>query len=301
MFRTIVAGCDGVERGREAAAFAAALADATSARLLLVASFQEPPLPFPEPFREHAEQVDRAIRGTRDELAPNADVMTVEALSPAHALRHVARHEHADLIVVGSRHRRGILRIVETDHALQVLHSAPESVAVIPDGTVLKRRFERIVVGLDGSPESRSASDLAAGLARATGARLWLQVVVDDRRPTWARHAVPAGSAPWSASVEQQRSAAQALLDGTLAELSDVDAEGAVSVGNPVLELTDAAKGSDLLVLGSRRWGPVSRLALGSTAEAVVRRGAGPVLVLPRTLNRPQARMADAAARATTR
>jgi nucleotide-binding universal stress UspA family protein len=297
MFRTIVAGSDGFDRGREAAAFASTLADATSARLVLVASFQEPPLPFPASFREHAAQVDRGIRGIRDELAPSAEVMTVEALSAAHALRHVARREHADLIVVGSRHRRGVVRVVETDHALQVLHSAPESVAVIPDGTVVKRRFERIVVGLDGSPEALAAVDMAAGLARTTGARLRLQVVVDDRRPAWARRAVT----PWSASVEELRGAADALLERTVAGLSDVDAEGAVTVGNPILELTDASKWSDLLVLGSRRWGPVARLALGSTAEAVVRRGAGPVLVLPRTLNRPQARVADPAEQATTR
>jgi nucleotide-binding universal stress UspA family protein len=162
------------------------MADATSARLLLVAAFQEPPLPFPEPFWEHAKRVDRAIRRVRDELAPNAETATVEALSPAHALRHTARREHADLIVVGSRHRRRVDRIVETDHALHVLNSAPESVAVVPDGTVLRPRLGQIVVGLDGSPEARVAVDLAADLARRTGARLWLHIVVDDRRPAWA-------------------------------------------------------------------------------------------------------------------
>ena len=72
-------------------------------------------------------------------------------------------------------------RLVGADHALQVLHSAPESVAVVPDGTTVRPELGRVAVGLDESPEARAAVDLAADLARATGARLWLHVVIDDR------------------------------------------------------------------------------------------------------------------------
>ena len=53
-------------------------------------------------------------------------------------------------------------------------------------------------------------------------------------------------------------------------------------VGHPAEELIRADEGLDLLVLGSRRWGPVRRLALGSTSERVIRDAACPVLVPPR-------------------
>ena len=296
MFHTIIAGCDGFDRGREAAAFAAKLSEATGASLLLVAAFTEPPLPFPEPFREQAAQVERAIRAVRDELAPNAQTATVAALSPGHALRHTARREHADLIVVGSRRHGGVDRLVGADHALQVLHSAPESVAVVPDGTTVGPELGRIAVGLDESPEARAAVDLAVDLARATGARLWLHVVIDDR-PT-ATYVQPFD---WPLRLEKRTTGGQDLLDRTLADLRDVDADGGVTTGSPVQVLADAATSTDLLILGSRRWGPVKRLALGSTAEAVVRRGAGPVLVLPRTSHQPQARVAGGTAGATAR
>jgi nucleotide-binding universal stress UspA family protein len=286
MFQTIIAGCDGFDRGREAAAFAARIADAADARLLLVAAYSEPPLPFPEPFREYASQVERAIRGVRDELAPRAETATVEALSPAHALRHTAAREHADLIVVGSRHPGPLDGLARPDHALQVLHSAPESVAVVPEGTKVPPRLARIVAGLDGSPESRAAVDLAAGLARVADARLWLQVVVDDR-PTASYIQPP----DWWDRLKEGTAAGEALLERTLAELRDVEVDGGVATGGPAEVLAAGAKGSDLLVLGSRRWGPVRRLALGSTAESVVRRGTGPVLVPPRTSHRPQARV----------
>ena len=37
-----------------------------------------------------------------------------------------------------------------------------------------------------------------------------------------------------------------------------------------------------MLVVGSRGWGPVRRLLLGSTSERLVREAVGPVLVVPR-------------------
>ena len=177
-----------------------------------------------------------------------------------------------------------------------MLHSAPESVAVVPEGTQVPPRLERIVAGLDGSPEARAAVDLAAGLARVAGARLRLQVVVDDR-PTATSIQPP----DWWHRLEQGKAAGEALLEHTLADVRDVDVDGGVAAGSPAQVLADSAECSDLLVLGSRRWGPVRRLALGSTAESVVRRGAGPVLVLPRTSRRPQARVDCAAPRATAR
>jgi nucleotide-binding universal stress UspA family protein len=38
----------------------------------------------------------------------------------------------------------------------------------------------------------------------------------------------------------------------------------------------------DLLVIGSRRWGPLARLLLGSTGEALARDAGCPLLVAPR-------------------
>ena len=53
-----------------------------------------------------------------------------------------------------------------------------------------------------------------------------------------------------------------------------------------------AAAGADLLVIGSRRWGPLSRLVVGSTGEELVRESPCSLLLVPRPpsrrpLNRP--------------
>jgi nucleotide-binding universal stress UspA family protein len=133
MYRTIIAGCNGRERGRGAVSLAHAIASATGARLVLVGVHHHPPLPFPGSYASQREELEHELRAIRDELAPEALIRLEGDLSPAHALRRVANAEAADLLVVGSRHRRRLQRIVEGDQAMQVLHGAPCAVAVAPD------------------------------------------------------------------------------------------------------------------------------------------------------------------------
>jgi nucleotide-binding universal stress UspA family protein len=53
--------------------------------------------------------------------------------------------------------------------------------------------------------------------------------------------------------------------------------------GDPVRKLIeDAGTGVDLLVLGSRGFGPVMRLLVGSVSSRVIREAPCPVLVVPR-------------------
>jgi nucleotide-binding universal stress UspA family protein len=262
MFRTIVAGSNGRERGRGAVALAHAISVATGARLLLVGVRHNPPLPFPSTYADQREGLEKDLRAVRDELAPEAIVQVRTAMSPAHALRHVARYEGADLLVVGSRHRRRRQQVVESDHAMQVLHGARCAVAVAPDPLAPVAELRRIGVGIDATAESAVAFETACELARATGAHLVLLAVVDDTLP---------------------EPAARELLAQRRAGCADVAVESALRTGDTAAELIRASEELDLLVLGSRRWGPVRRLALGSTSERVIRRAACPVLVPPRT------------------
>jgi nucleotide-binding universal stress UspA family protein len=284
MLRTIVVGCNGRERGRGAVSLAHAIATATGARLLLVGVHHNPPLPFPTTYAEQLGGLERDLRAVRDELAPEALIQIHADVSPAHALRHVARYEHADLLVVGSRHRRRLQHIVESDHAMQVLHGARCAVAVAPDPLAPRPELRRIGVGIDATEESAVALDMACYLARATGARLSLIAVADDRAPTWSADAISAAYGESVQAVLDSRvEAARTLLAERRAHCSGIVVEGDVVVGRPWGELILASEDLDLLVLGSRRWGPVKRLALGSTAERVIRHAACPVLVPPRT------------------
>jgi nucleotide-binding universal stress UspA family protein len=283
MFRTILAGCNGFERGRGAVSLAHAIASATGARLVLLGVHHNPPLPFPDTYAEQHAALERALRAVRDELAPQAIVRVHADLSPARALRHVAEAEHADLIVVGSRHRRRLQHILEGDRAMQVLHGAACAVAIAPDPLAPHPELQKIGIGIDATPESERALALARDLAERTGAHLWLHAVVDDSLSSWDGVA-PMGGAPdvYETIIASRVSMARDLLAERLEACRGLPADGTVVVGSPTGELVLASEGLDLLVLGSRRWGPVRRLALGSTSERVIRHTACPVLVPPR-------------------
>jgi nucleotide-binding universal stress UspA family protein len=298
MFRTIVVGSDGRERGRGAVSLAHVLAAASDARLLLVGVQSLLPAPLPHRFAEEHEDLERALRSLRDELAPEAIVRVKARLSPAHALRDVAESESADLVVVGSRHRRRLQHILDGDHALQVLHGAPCAVAVAPDPIAPRGQLEQIGVGLDATPESDRALAIARELAQRTGASLRLYVVVDEAVPVWAGFA-PVGAPPEALRelTDRRTAAAQELLAERLEACRDVPAEGIVLVGSPVGELVLASESLDLLVLGSRRWGPVRRLALGSTSERVIRHAACSVLVPARRAETEHAGSVESGAR----
>jgi nucleotide-binding universal stress UspA family protein len=283
MFRTIVAGCNGRERGRGAVSLAHAIATATGAKLLLVGVRHNPPLPFPGSYATQRHELEHDLRAVRDELAPEAIIQIRAHMSPAHALRHVARYEGADLLVVGSRHRRRLQHIAESDNAMQVLHGARCAVAIAPDPLAVPPQLRRIGVGIDTTPESGVALAMACDLARRTGARLRLVAVADDGvSPWWGDMPAPLDQETLQEIAEQRESAARTLVDECLARCEGVDAGGDVVMGNPAGELILASEDLDLLVLGSRRWGPVKRLALGSTSERVIRHTACPVLVPPR-------------------
>jgi nucleotide-binding universal stress UspA family protein len=254
MYRTIIAGCNGRQRGRGAVSLAHAICSATGARLVLVGVYHHPPLPFPGSYADQRGTLEHDLRALRDELAPEALVRVEADLSPAHALRRVAAAEHADLLVVGSRHRRGLQRIVEGDQAMQVLHGASCAVAVAPDPVAPRARLERIGVGIDATPESAMALVIARELAHHAGARLSLHAIVDEAIPGWIGLSVtPSYADALEELMVDRRAAAEELLARRLEACEGVTAEGELVVGDPAGELILASEGLDLLILGSRR------------------------------------------------
>jgi nucleotide-binding universal stress UspA family protein len=55
-----------------------------------------------------------------------------------------------------------------------------------------------------------------------------------------------------------------------------------IQQGRPAKSLLALSADVDLLVVGSRRWGPVARLLLGSTGEALLHDAHCPTLIVPR-------------------
>jgi nucleotide-binding universal stress UspA family protein len=66
------------------------------------------------------------------------------------------------------------------------------------------------------------------------------------------------------------------------ARATEASASFDVCTGRPADALLALSEEVDLLVVGSRRWGPTARLLLGSTGEALMHDAACPVVAVPR-------------------
>jgi len=283
MFKTIIAGSNG-QLGRGAASLASVIAHATGARLLLVGVEYELPLALFETSTQMRAELESELRGVRDELAPHALARVAVDSSPAHALRRIAEAEHADLVVVGSRHRGQLERLTSSDGAMQVLHGAPCAVAIAPDHLPVCRTLRRIGVGIDDSPESAVALEMALELAQLGGAHVQLLAVASD---VYAGSVDLFAGASYADSypdiIDARVHSARSMIDRALEQCAGVPGGGEVGLGDAATELTALSADCDLLILGSRRWGPMRRLALGSTSERVIRHAACPVLVPARS------------------
>ena len=91
------------------------------------------------------------------------------------------------------------------------------------------------------------------------------------------------------ADVEgEHRVQAEAALRRQVAELgTDVAIEAEVFIGEPAEALTTVSGNLDLLVMGSRGYGPLKAVLLGGVSRQVAAQAHCPVIVLPRGVRAP--------------
>jgi nucleotide-binding universal stress UspA family protein len=283
MFNRIVAGVDGREGGRDALALAAALAKVTGGDLIAVRVYPYESHPTRASVGGFEEQLRADTSAELERELADAGVaahpLVIADTSPARALQHVAEREDAGLLVVGSTHRGRVGEVLVGSVSTGVLHHAPCPVAVAPRGFAEKEgELTTVGVGFDGGEEAQEALRLATELAKAAGARLQILSVVATPVPD----AFPTAYEPdWIERAEQTR---RTEVDRALrtVEALGVHASSDVVVGSPVDELVELSRRVDALVVGSRGWGPVRRLLLGSTSDRLVREAACPVIGVPR-------------------
>lgn len=139
-----------------------------------------------------------------------------------------------------------------------------------------------IVVGFDGSEDSRTALNWAVDEARQRHGQLRL-ITAWNRPPLAWYPAVletAAGEIPAEESPEQMAGTLQAEALQALAE-EGVAATGQVVHSNsPASALLESSKEADLVVVGSRGHGGFTGLHLGSVSTQVINHAACPVLVV---------------------
>ena len=192
------------------------------------------------------------------------------AASPARGLTELAEVEHADLIVIGSsgHGEAGRIRLERT--AGRLLQGAPCAVAIAPGLLRETEDFRHVGIAFDGSPEAQAALHAGYEIAARCGAAvtlLWALPVTDVE---------PLGR-------EARLHAEEALDAAAEAAPATVNPRTLLLHGEPGDVIRRACDGIvDLLVTGSRGYGPMHRALLGSVSETLTEGSPHPVLVLPR-------------------
>jgi nucleotide-binding universal stress UspA family protein len=265
MFSNVLVGVDGRAYGRDAIALAARLKDPGGK--LTFAFVQGGSL------AEDLEDSASLLEAERRAADLDADLISVVATSPGRGLHEQAEKQNADLLVVGSCSHSAFGRAMLGGDTSGALNGASCAVAIASRGLAERREpIARIGVAYNGSRESEAALALARELAARTGASVHALEVVSIPSVAYTGVVAPAIGDTIDAMLNE--------ATGRLEGLSGV--EGRAAFGLSGEELAAFGEEVDILVVGSRSYGPIRRLVLGSTSNYLARHARCPLLVLPR-------------------
>jgi nucleotide-binding universal stress UspA family protein len=281
VYEKIVVGYARDQAGRDAVTLAARLAGVLGSQVTVV--FPYHPLLASVP----GEQAEERARGEVQTLVAGIEGLTAPTCHwspspwPIHALHELASHEKAELIVFGAA-REGLADHLHVSLMERMVHGAPCAVAVAPAGYADRDQADagRVGVGFSDSEEGRAALHLAHELAEVIAGELEV-IAASGMGATLSAYAYVSALLP---QVEDEMYAqAKANLEQVAGELGgDVPVHLDTVRGDPSEVLIERSKNLDILMLGSRAYGPLRHVLLGSVSARVMREAHCPVLVVPR-------------------
>jgi nucleotide-binding universal stress UspA family protein len=141
--------------------------------------------------------------------------------------------------------------------------------------------FERILLSVDGSPDSDKAVQLTAELARTHGSRV---LVVHGRDVPFV--ALNPNPSPPLVEGWEEEAEAQQLVDTSVSRLqaAGVDVRGQVlpGLGHVEYKILAAAEAdrAELIVLGSRGMSRIEEVLIGSVSHKIIHMAKCPVLLV---------------------
>jgi nucleotide-binding universal stress UspA family protein len=285
MYRKILVGYDDSDQAKDALALGEQLRNATGAQLLVAGVFQFDPMwkgfdsHFHDAEVEYARQIEAAA------AAVGAEAEAFPSSSAARGLHELAEEIEADLILVGSARHGRVGQAIAGSTGVSLLHGSPCAVGIAPLGyrDQASAGIGAIVVGFDGSPESGHALTAACELATRTRAKLMLVAVAEPPVVGTGK----GGSAGWrelKETIEEIMRERLTEAKETIPEGIDVDAT--LVSGDPVEALVKVADApGTLLLVGSRGYGPLRRVLLGSVSTPLVRSAPCPLIIAPRGMH----------------
>ncbi|HEX3239539.1 MAG TPA: universal stress protein [Solirubrobacterales bacterium] len=276
----VLVGFDGSDGARDAVKLARSFCASKDDEVLLV-NVVALGMPLPVSYRllsasESAEARELFLEPRKTLADRTVQTRTYASDSPTHVIADITESGDVDLVVVGSPHRGPVGRTVLGSVAEGLLHGSSVPIAVAPRGYADRGpdRFEVIAVAYDGSAESRLALRNAEAIAGSSGAKIRVLTVFAPAVPMPSAFGYPP---PLDFDVEGLIAEALGSID------PGIEAEADRLAGAPASALADACEtGVDILLAGSRGYGVLGRVFVGSVTSALICKAPCPVLVIPR-------------------
>ncbi len=295
MYRTVLVPLDGTPLAERALPLANTVARAAGARVILLRAVETQPAPgIDVGVGPSAERELREAEEYLSEVArrlPGLGIVETAVFrgDATDAVLEETRVRRVDLLVMATRARSGLDRLVHGSVAEAVLARTPVPVLLVrgDDGVVAPQMATRprLIVPLDGSSFSEEVLPIAAEMATRLGAEIVLTQCVpapDRPRRPGDGHVV----AHSDQRVDALETRARDYLHGVAARLASTHGVGPVRidvrVGLPAESIAQAASEHDamLVVMATHGRNGLARMLMGSVADAVLHHGQVPLLLV---------------------
>jgi len=197
--------------------------------------------------------------------------------SPAWALIKQAEEWNADLIVVGSHgHTSMGGRLILGSVSQRVLYEARTSVRVARGRVIVDEMPVRIVIGMDGSPDSYAVLDAVASRAWPRGSEVRLVTVVDTIISVTPVPSEPSIVKWFDVENENDLISLRQIFEASADKLREAGLNASVVLksGNPKYTLIEEAESwkADSLFVGAKGTRGIDRLLLGSVSATAAAR-----------------------------
>ncbi|MBI5101414.1 MAG: universal stress protein [Nitrospirae bacterium] len=202
-----------------------------------------------------------AIRSRAQKEGVSCETTLHEGIDAAQAIIDDAAEKKADVIFIGRRGRKGLMKALMGELAAKVVIDSPCKVLVVPRAA--KIEYRNILVATDGSGHSIAAVKEAINIAKRCGSRI-----------------IALSSIRSNEELEKARANVKQVLDMAAGE--GIEAEALTPEGrsyNLIVE-TAGGRGVDLIVMGIPVKSAIEKFFTGSATEKVIGAAGCAVLIV---------------------